>query len=82
MSFCAKAEAYCSSPSPRSPHQHKLPGSPGPGCGLGSNTDVLAARADWLFYQGRYEDAYQLTSAILAQDPYATQVSRWAGCLA
>jgi anaphase-promoting complex subunit 6 len=34
---------------------------------------VLACRADWLLYQGRFEDAYQLTSVLLGQDPYATQ---------
>lgn len=50
-----------------------LPGQPLQGCGLGSNPDVLASRADWLFQLGRYEDAYQLTSAVLADDPYATQ---------
>jgi hypothetical protein len=59
--------------SPSSPLWHKLPGNAGPGCGLSSNSDVLACRADWLFYQGRFEDAYQLTSVLLAQDPYATQ---------
>jgi len=59
--------------SPNSPLWHSLPGSPGPGCGLSNNSDVLSCRADWLLYQGRFEDAYQLTSALLAQDPYATQ---------
>ncbi|KAF6256091.1 hypothetical protein COO60DRAFT_1471149 [Scenedesmus sp. NREL 46B-D3] len=50
-----------------------VPGSPSGGYGLGSNADVLACRADWLFHLGRYEDAYQLTSSILSQDSYATQ---------
>jgi hypothetical protein len=50
-----------------------VPGTPSGGYGLGSNADVLACRADWLFHLGRYEDAYQLTSSILSQDPYATQ---------
>uniref|UniRef100_A0A383WBY8 Uncharacterized protein n=1 Tax=Tetradesmus obliquus TaxID=3088 RepID=A0A383WBY8_TETOB len=50
-----------------------VPGTPSGGYGLGSNPDVLACRADWLFHLGRYEDAYQLTSSILSQDPYATQ---------
>lgn len=58
---------------PSSPLWHALPGSPGPGCGLSCNADVLACRADWLFYQGRFEDAYQLTSVLLGGDPYATQ---------
>jgi len=53
----------------------RLPGRP-PGHGLGSNPDVLAARADWLFHLGLHEEAYQLTSSILALDPCATQVSR------
>jgi anaphase-promoting complex subunit 6 len=34
---------------------------------------VLACRADWLLYQGRFEDAYQLTNMLLGQDPYASQ---------
>eukprot|EP00775_Hariotina_reticulata_P001960 gene1960-2287_t len=38
-----------------------------------NNPDVLAARADWLFHLGLHEEAYQLTSSILTQDPYATQ---------
>eukprot|EP00879_Flechtneria_rotunda_P029352 GHRR01031737.1.p1 GENE.GHRR01031737.1~~GHRR01031737.1.p1 ORF type:complete len:136 (-),score=65.15 GHRR01031737.1:366-773(-) len=54
-------------------HTPDLPRSQTADYGLGSNTDVLACRADWLFQLGRYEDAYQLTSSILAHDPYATQ---------
>ncbi|KAF8071217.1 APC6 [Scenedesmus sp. PABB004] len=50
-----------------------LPGAPSGGCGLGSNPDVLAARADWLLHLGRADDAYALTSGILASDPYASQ---------
>lgn len=65
--------AAAAAASPSSPLWHNLPGTPGPGCGLTNNNDVLACRADWLFYQGRFEDAYQLTSVLLAQDPYATQ---------
>jgi hypothetical protein len=65
--------AAAAAASPSSPLWHNLPGTPGPGCGLTNNSDVLACRADWLFYQGRFEDAYQLTSVLLAQDPYATQ---------
>jgi hypothetical protein len=56
----------------------RLPGRP-LGHGLGSNPDVLAARADWLLHLGLHEEAYQLTSSILVQDPYAMQVSCWEG---
>lgn len=43
------------------------------GYGLGGNPEVLSCQANWWFHQGRYDDAYQLTSTILSCDPYATQ---------
>jgi tetratricopeptide (TPR) repeat protein len=43
------------------------------GCGLGANTGVLACRAEWLHHQGRYEECYSLTEAVLERDPYATE---------
>ncbi|GBF89495.1 anaphase-promoting complex subunit 6 [Raphidocelis subcapitata] len=46
--------------------------SPG-GCGLGSNTGVVACRAEWLHHQGRHEECYALTERALERDPYATE---------
>jgi anaphase-promoting complex subunit 6 len=37
---------------------------------LGANADLLLARADLLFTQSRYKDAYEITSAILEDDKY------------
>jgi hypothetical protein len=52
----SRRRSSASSPSPpplaSTQYAHKLPGSAGRGgYGLGSNAEVLACRADWLFYQ-------------------------------
>lgn len=44
------------------------------GWGLGANVDVLAARAEWQYHCGDFEGCYASTAALLAQDPYATEV--------
>lgn len=44
------------------------------GCGLGANVDVLVCRAEWYYHVGAYQDCYTLTSSLLENDPYATEV--------
>jgi tetratricopeptide (TPR) repeat protein len=52
---------------------HPYVGAPPGGCGLGSNTGVVACRAEWLHHQGRHEECYALTERALERDPYATE---------
>jgi anaphase-promoting complex subunit 6 len=42
--------------------------------GLGKNEDVVASRAQALFYANRVREAFKLTSLVLEQDPYSTRV--------
>ncbi|KAK9828405.1 hypothetical protein WJX81_004996 [Elliptochloris bilobata] len=43
------------------------------GCGLAGNLDVAVCRAEWLFHQGSYQEAFALTSALLERNPYALE---------
>jgi tetratricopeptide (TPR) repeat protein len=41
---------------------------------LGSNEDVVASRAHAAFYSNQIRDSFNLTSSILARDPYCTTI--------
>lgn len=42
--------------------------------GLGDNEDVVASRAQALFYANRVREAFKLTSKLLERDPYSVRV--------
>jgi len=50
------------------PHNERVGGRPG--CGLNSNADVLAARAEWLFYSGDFRKCYDITMEVMQSNPF------------